>query len=288
MHTTIYHNKKFSKLSEIMISAYDRGLLLGDGLYETLRIYRGQAVLFDLHWQRLYNSAAFLEIELPVTKDELARSLRELIIKNNIINDEAGVRITLTRGANERGLWPIENQNPTLLIHTFNLAPSPDEGLKVIISDIKKNHLSPLAQIKSLNYLENILVRREAYNKNADEAILLNVHESLAEASTANIFIVKDNHVLTPKISDGALPGITRAICLHLCKQIAIKIEETTLILDDLKQADEMFLTNALIQVQPIISIDGKHFDSLKENSVTQQLQWHYQQHVENLKIDPY
>lgn len=281
VHHTIYCNGQLSKTPAPLIHPHDRGFLLADGIFETLRIYQGNPVQFDRHWQRLTGSAQFLEIVIPASKNQLRQAIHQLLNANDLACADAGLRITLSRGSGERGLWPAETGKSTLLINTFALTAVPAVGSKLITATIKRNHLSPLANIKSLNYLDNILARREAVAAGADDAVLLNVAGNVAEVSTANIFIIKNNTVITPKLSDGALPGVARATILQLCQQMAINRVEDVITTHDLTVADAAFISNALLPIHPVQSCDNTHF---KTNHVlTVQLKTAYQQYINEL-----
>lgn len=273
----VYCNEKLISADEPLIFAHDRGFLLADGIFETIRLYQGKALQFDQHWQRLTGSAQFLDINVPVTRKRMRQAMQQLLTANGLATADAGLRITLSRGIDKRSLWPVASKQATLLIDTFALPTAPAAGFTLIFAAIKRNHLSPLANIKSLNYLDNILARREAINAGGDDAILLNVAGNVAETSTANIFIVTNNTVITPPLSDGALPGIARATILQLCQQMAITIEERSININDLKDADEVFVSNALLQIHPVQAIDDVNFNS---NVVSRQLHLAYQAHV--------
>jgi len=256
-----------------LIYMQDRGFLLADGIFETIRIYQGDPLQFELHWKRLSKSAQFLDIVVPTNKKQLRQAIGQLLAANELACADAGIRITLTRGPDKRGLWPTDAKQATLLISTFSLTTGPSPEFKLITASIKRNHLSPLANIKSLSYLDNILARREAISAGADDAVLLNVAGNVAETSTANIFMVCNDTVITPALSDGALPGIARATILQLCQQMAINIEESTIDTNHLKDADEVFVSNALLPIRAVQSIDNTRFNS---NTVSKQLQQAY------------
>ena len=173
------------------------------------------------------------------------------------------MRATLTRGSSTRGLNFPNKTKPNLFISiTKNLKPA-KLYIKAHISKYKVNELSPLSQIKTLNYLENILARQEAQDKNYDEGILLNSKNAIVSAAAANIFFVtKNNEIVTPKVVDGALPGITRDVIFEICHEEKISISEATTQLDDLKNFKEAFITNSLIEIQKISKINAIEFSS--------------------------
>jgi len=241
------------------ISIFDRGLLYGDGLFETLRTYGGEPFRLEAHLERLAQSAAFLQIPLPFEKDEIKGALRELLRRNGL--KDAYVRITLTRGR-LTGRLDLGGKEPTLLIVVREFKPYPKRyyrlGMKAIISRIRREPRSPLLQHKTLNYLPNILARAEARESGADEALFLNTAGFLTEASVSNLFLVREGQVLTPPVSAGLLPGITRAVVLEICRRNSIPAREKNLRAREAARGDEAFLTNSLMEVMPLSFLEGK------------------------------
>jgi branched-chain amino acid aminotransferase len=246
----LYYNQHFYDVDEPIVSSNDRGLLLGDGLFETIRIYAGLPIFLNRHWDRLIESAAFLEIPVPINHKKLATIINELIDKNYLKGQEASVRITLTRGEGPRGINFPPECKPTFLVSISPFFPPKEKMLSALISTIPRNEYSPLARIKSLNYLDNLLARREAEKAGFDEAILLNTAGNVCEASTANIFFIKNKIIHTPRIEDGALPGITREIILELAQKEGLQTKLISFDLKVLLSADEIFLTNSLLGVK--------------------------------------
>lgn len=267
---------------EASVSIFDRGLLYGDGLFETLRTYgpygssvwtRGKAFRLEAHLQRLAQSAAFLQIPLPFKKDEIKEALRELLRRNGL--SEAYVRITLTRGR-LTGRLDLHAKEPTLLIVTREFEPYPArlyrEGMKAIISRTRRSPSSPVIQHKTLNYLPNILARAEALQSGADEAIFLNTAGFLTEATVSNLFLVKEGEVFTPPVSAGLLPGITRAVVLEICHRNSIPSREKNLRPRELARADEAFLTNSLMEIMPLCFVKGRPIGNGRVGGVTRRL----------------
>lgn len=247
-----YFNDDFCDADQPIISMSDRGFLLGDGLFETIRIYAGLPRFLNRHWDRLMESAAFLEIPVPINLEKLATIIDGLIDKNQLKEQEASVRITLTRGEGPRGInFSCENKS-TLLITISPFTPPKEKMLSGLISKIRRNEHSPLAKIKSLNYLDNILARREAEKAGFDRAILLNTAGNVCEAATANIFFIRNEIIHTPRIEDGALPGITREIILELAQKEGLHTKLISFGPKVLLSAEEIFLTNSLLGVKPV------------------------------------
>jgi branched-chain amino acid aminotransferase len=228
----------------------DRGFTLGDGLFETIRYAEGRAVRLDRHLERLRHGAGFLGIPLDRSDAEIAAGL-DAVIAAQLLT-AAVIRITLTRGPAPRGLLPPPVPAPTLMIAAAPLASPVPPAHAVIATVTRRNEASPLSRLKTLNYLDNILARREALERGADEAILLNTRGKVAEASAANLFILADGVLKTPPVEDGALPGIARAVLIERCGAI-----EASLSPDDLARAGAVFLSNSL-GLRPVAAIEGR------------------------------
>jgi branched-chain amino acid aminotransferase len=276
----IYLNGQIITTSDTHIDPSDRGLLLGDGIFETMRAYQGRIFRLDDHLGRLHQGADFLGIPIPLSKDELARGLHATLEANQLSQRDASLRLTLTRGPGPRGLLPPPEPTPTILITAAPLTQTTFPPAVAIIASIRRNEHSPLANIKSLNYLDSILARQEAEIQGADEAILLNTAGNLAEASAANQFVVINGILHTPPIHDGALPGITRAVVLELAKQLGIPAQEPTLTREDLFTAQEAFLTNSLIEIRPLVQVDHHVLGNGEIGNITRQLQSAYREAV--------
>jgi branched-chain amino acid aminotransferase len=231
------------------IDPADHGFTLGDGLFETLAVRQGQIVRLDAHRARFKTGCETLGLPwLPV---DLKAIIEAVCAANNFA--DAAARITLTRGIATRGLVPAPAQTkPTLLVTTAPLPGAPPPARCIIAAVTRRNEFSPLARVKSLNYLDGILARREAVARGANEAILLNTAGRVAETTVSNIFIVKNGLIYTPPVEDGALPGIMRATVLA-----AYDCIQKSLMPDDIVKADGVFLTNSL-GIRTLASIDGK------------------------------
>lgn len=264
----IFLNNKFIPAEQANISVADRGFLLGDGLFETMRSYNGKVLFLEQHWQRLTKSAKFLEIPLIHNVEEIKNIVEDLLKHNQLAQKEAAVRITVTRGISERGLAFPKISQPTLLIAAFPYQ-SVSKDYKLIVSSIRRNEFSPLSQIKCLNYLDNILAYQEALKQQADDAIMLNTQGHVACTTTANIFMVKNEILFTPKITDGALPGIMRGAILKLMTELNISGHEESTTLENLKDADEVFITNSLRGINKISIIDDV---VMKDKIITEKL----------------
>jgi branched-chain amino acid aminotransferase len=236
------------------IGPQDRGLTLGDGLYETLRCAGGIPRFARLHLARLRRGAAVLDIAMPFDEMQILQALARTLAANRLA--DAVLRLTLTRGPGARGLMPPADAKPTLLIAASPSAKLAAETSAVICRSTRRNEHSPLAAIKSLNGLDNILARMEAAKQGAEEAILLNTQGDVAEASAANIFVLTGGKWLTPPLQDGALPGIFRSLCL--ARQAA---SECRIAAADLSSAQSICLGNAL-GVRAVATLDGRAIET--------------------------
>lgn len=233
--------------SAARISPLDRGFTLGDGLFETLRVKDGAVLRVTAHLARLAAGAAVLGLPLPAL--DLAGALTGTAAANGIA--DGALRLTLTRGPGPRGVLPPAEPHPTLVITAAPAGPALSPTRLVIAGGTRRNERSPLAQVKSLNYLDGILARQEAARRGADDAILLNTRERVAETSIANLFAVVDGVLVTPPLADGVLPGIMRA------EVLAAGAIERSLTTEELMQAEEAFLTSAL-GIRPVREVEGR------------------------------
>jgi branched-chain amino acid aminotransferase len=241
------------------IDPADRGFTLADGLFETLRAYRGKPFRLEDHLLRLESSAQALGIPLLFDAVRIAEAVVELLQANALTEGDAAIRITATRGTGPRGLLPPADVKPTLMITTTGYAPLPDTCSAAIV-EIRRNEGSPLSRMKSLGYLDNVLAAREAADRGAEEAILMNNAGRVAGAARANVFAVRDGRLLTPPLSDGVLPGIARRVVLDLAAALRIPTEEASLSPADLAGAAEIFLTNSLFEIRSVGRLDDRAF----------------------------
>ncbi len=239
----------------------DRGFLLGDGLFETCKVQNGQIEFFDEHYERLAHSANALMIPFEYEPSAFKKMCVDLIKINELENNPASMRITLTRGIGLRGINLPEKPNTTLLITTSPYhAPATKHPIRAMITSITRNPSSPITKFKTLNYLEPILARQEAQENGFDEGIMLNTDGYITECSVANIFIIENNEIITPSIESGILPGIMRNHVISICRKNGYQIFEKLVSVDDIMNADAVFQTNSLIGVQAISHVNKKNF----------------------------
>ncbi|MBI5426680.1 MAG: aminotransferase class IV [Nitrospinae bacterium] len=256
----VFLNGFYVGLEEARVSVLDRGFCYGDGLFETMRSYGGTIFRLGLHFDRLWRSAGLLNLPLPLTRMELA-SIVETTLKFNSC-PEAYVRITLTRGESAPGLLVDDNASPTLVVFVKPFDPVPDEwrrdGVAVALFPSSACRTGGLAaQVKSCNYLSQIVLRNEARKRGSAEALLLDDGGHVTEGTTSNIFLVADGVLKTPPANQYVLPGITRQVVMEIARAMDLPCFEENLTLDDLRRADEVFLTNTGIEVLPVSRIDG-------------------------------
>ena len=261
MAPKIWLDGKLVDEAHATISVFDHGLLYGDGVFEGIRVYNRRLFELDAHINRLYKSASGIRLEIPLSRHKLTRAVEETVEANAVI--DGYVRLVVTRGVGTLGLNPFVCEQPRVFIIADNIQLYPEElyekGMKVISATTMRNH--PLAvppQVKSLNYLNNILAKIEALDNNVPEAIMYNHQGYVAEATGDNVFIVRAGVIFTPPVQAGALEGITRAVVIRLAKEEGIEVVERNLTRFDLYSCDELFLTGTAAEVIGIVEIDGR------------------------------
>ena len=276
MTRSIWMNGTLVALEDATVSVFDHGLLYGDGCFEGIRVYGGTAFKLQEHVDRMQASAAQLYLDPPYTADELIEAIEQTIEANRI--NDGYVRVVYTRGKGSLGLNPFSCEHPSCIIIADTITLYPPEmytdGMAVIIA---KRPRVPIAcldpQIKSLNYLNNILAKVEAIEAGVLEAIMLNTDGNVAECTGDNIFLVKDGTVTTPDTSAGMLHGITRQFVIdEVAPACGYTVLEQLVTKDDLFAADEIFLTGTAAEVIGVRSIDDIDVGSGAVGPITTQL----------------
>jgi branched-chain amino acid aminotransferase len=271
----IYIDGKFYPEEEAKVSVFDHGLLYGDGVFEGIRAYEGRIFKLEEHLRRLEDSAKAILLKIPLDRDEMRTAVLETCKRNKM---KAGyLRLVVTRGKGYLGLSPDRCKKPTVIIIASELELYPEkyyrEGLRVVTVPTWRN--SPAAldpAIKSLNYLNNILAKIEGQQAGAQEVILLNPQGMVAECSGDNIFLIRDQVLITPKLSSGALNGITRNTVLEIAQEAGWKTREDDVRRYDLFTAEEMFLTGTGAEVIPVVDVDGRTIGTGKPGKHTADL----------------
>ncbi|MCX5696255.1 MAG: branched-chain-amino-acid transaminase [Candidatus Omnitrophica bacterium] len=272
----IYINGKFYEKNEAKVSVFDHGLLYGDGVFEGIRSYNRLVFKLREHIDRLFESAKSIMLNIPLSKEELIKATVLTLKKNNL--KDSYIRLVVTRGEGDLGLDPRKcNGNATIIIITDKINLYPDkfykQGLKIITVPTIRNLPEALnPQIKSLNYLNNILAKIEATNAGCDEAIMLDSLGYVAECTGDNIFIVKDKHLYTPPQCMGTLRGITRDAVLEIARKEKTPAHEHVITRHEVYISDECFLTGTAAEIVPVVMVDGRVIGDGKPGKVTSAL----------------
>lgn len=271
----IWLDGKLVDRQDAKVSVFDHGLLYGDGVFEGIRVYGGKVFEFAAHIRRLYESARAIRLDIPMESDEMCRAVEETVQANNI--KSGYIRLVVTRGAGDLGLNPFLCKKASVFIIADHIKLYPEEfyekGMKVISAVTVRNHpLSLPPQVKSLNYLNNILAKIEALDAGAGEAIMYNHEGFVAEATGDNVFVVRGGIIYTPPVQAGSLEGVTRAVVIRLAKADGLEVIEKNLTRFDLYVSDEVFLTGTAAEVIGVVTIDGRTIGDGKPGSVTRLL----------------
>ncbi|MFZ6007916.1 MAG: branched-chain-amino-acid transaminase [Nitrospirota bacterium] len=255
----VYLNNKIVPASDAKVSAFDHGFLYGDGIYETMRVYDGVVFMLDEHIERLYRSASLIGLAIPKKIPDIKIAIYETLKANSLTN--AYVRLTISRGYGPIGLDPDLCKEPTFVVMTNEFKSYPksyyEEGIKLTVASVRRNLREALnPQIKSLNFLNNILAKIEAKQAGAYEAIMLNAAGHLTEGTISNIFFVKDGILCTPSVECGILDGITRALVIDLALKNGLEVKEGEFAPEELYTASEVFITNTTMEVMPARRVD--------------------------------
>ena len=280
MEQIVYLNGALVPRGQAVISPFDLGFLYGYGLFETMRAYSGHIFRLGIHMERLRRSAAL--IGLPLDVFDLEKACYDTLKANNLA--DARIRLTVSIGEGEAIPDPPKHPKPTVLVIATSYTPPSTEvyrnGYKAVVSPIHQNSQSPLSHLKTVNYLNQFLARREAKEKGADEAILLNERGFLCEGSTNNVFLVSKGNLVTPNEESGCLPGITRQTVIELASELGIRVTEREVRLEELLNADEAFLTSSLIELMPLTEVNSEPIDRGKRSKITERLMSAYKEAV--------
>jgi branched-chain amino acid aminotransferase len=273
----VYIDGRLVDKENAKISVLDHGLLYGDGIFEGIRAYNGRVFRLKEHLERLWSSAKAINLTIPIQKKEIEKAIIKTLLANKL--SEAYIRLIITRGCGDLGIDPKScTMSPSIIIITSNVSLYPEEfyinGMEVVTTSIRRirqDSLSP--NVKSLNYLNNILAKMQAAKSGVMEAIMLNAEGYVVECTSDNIFLVKDDIVYTPSAADGALMGITRDAVMELAKnKLKVPVKEERISVYDVYTADECFLTGTAAEIIPIIAVDSRQISDSKPGKITLKL----------------
>jgi branched-chain amino acid aminotransferase len=272
----VYINGTLYEKKDAKISVFDRGFLYGDGVFEGIRSYSRLVFKLKEHIERLYESAQSICLEIPLTKEKMITAVCDTLKANRLEN--AYIRLIVSRGQGDLGLDPRKcHGKATVVIITDTIALYPErlykEGLEIITVPTIRNLPEALnPQIKSLNYLNNILAKIEAVNCGYEEAIMLDALGYVAECTGDNIFIVKKNELYTPPQCMGTLRGITRDTVLEIASNKDIAVHEHVITRHEVYIADECFLTGTAAEIIPVVKVDGRKIGQGKPGKLVSRL----------------
>ncbi len=276
MKKLIYIDGSFMPENRAAISPLDAGFLFGEGLFETIRTYHGQPFLLDDHLARLRQGLQKLAIPEPQNLQQSPAITSELLVANRLTQEPGVIKLIVSRGNTEIGN-PDKTLAPTLVIRATKLDLESirrrQQGMRALLLPWCRDRQNPLLAVKSLGYLENRYGLNEAHRKGFDEGIFINQEGELCEGSFSNLFLIRGESLLTPPLTAGLLPGITRAFILNTAKQLHIDCQETPLYERDLKKCDGAFLTSSLMEMAPLIELSGHKFNPDKTSKLLNTLQ---------------
>lgn len=269
----VYINGKFFEKNDAKISVFDHGFLYGDGVFEGIRVYERLIFKAWEHIERLYESAHSIMLKIPMSKDQVAQAMVRTLKENKLEN--AYVRLIVSRGEGDLGLDPRKCKGKeTVVIIADKITLYPDklyrEGMDIItVATARNAHEALNPQIKSLNYLNNIMAKIEANNSGYEEALMLNDQGYVAECTGDNIFIISKGELYTPPECMGALRGVTRDTVLEIARKLGIKVHEHVFTRHELFISDECFLTGTAAEIIPVVRVDGRLIGEGKPGRIT-------------------
>lgn len=268
----IHLDGKLVPESEAKISVFDHGLLYGDGCFEGIRIYNGRVFRLTEHLVRLYESARSICLTIPISIEEMEKATVETVAANNL--RDGYIRLVITRGAGPLGLNPYQCPKAGIIIIASGITLYPKEkyetGLNLITCATRRPTPAALSpQVKSLNYLNNIMAKIECIQAGCEEGIMLNEQGYVSECTGDNIFVLKNGQVYTPTIASGALNGITRQAVIEVMREMGLQVHEVTMTRHEIYTADECFLTGTAAEVIPAVQYDRRLIGDGKPGKLT-------------------
>jgi len=275
MGLIIYLNGEYVPEEQAVVSVFDHGLLYGDGIFEGIRAYHNHVFKLEEHLVRLYESARSIGLSIPLSMAEMGEVVVETCRRNNL--RDAYIRLVVTRGRGDLGLDPRKCPAPTVFCIAASIQLYPEElyakGMELVTVPTRRN-LSEACnpQVKSLNYLNNILAKMEASLMGAPEGLLLNQEGYVAEATGDNIFIVKNGVLITPPPEAGILVGVTRNTIMQIAREKGIPVVEKLFTRHAIYTADECFLTGTAAEAIPVVKLDGREIGGGRPGEMTWEL----------------
>ena len=272
MGLKVYINGEYFEKNAAKISVFDHGLLYGDGVFEGIRSYDRLVFKLEEHVNRLYESSQGIMLDIPLSKKDMVKAVVETLKLNKL--DNAYIRLVVTRGIGDLGLDPRKCESASIIVITDNIKLYPEklykEGLAIITVPTPRNMPEALnPQIKSLNYLNNILAKIEALNSGYEEALMFTAHGYVAECTGDNIFIIKDNNLITPPAYLGILKGITRGCVMDIARKAGMAVKEDVITRHNIFTADECFLTGTAAEIIPVVGLDKRVIGDGKPGKIT-------------------
>jgi D-alanine transaminase len=277
----VYLNGEYLPLDQARVSVLDRGFLFGDGVYEVIPVYGGRPLRLEEHLTRLENSLAGIRMQPPLAWDQWKAILDKLIVGT----EDQSVYLQVTRGAAPKRdhAFPETPVPPTIFAMRNSIAPIPASGASAItVDDIRWKW----CHIKAITLLGNILMRQIAVDEGCAEAILIKDGYAI-EGAASNLFVVLNGVIITPPKTNDILPGITRDIAVEIARENAIALEERAISVDELKRAEEVWVSSATREILPIVQLDGKPVGNGKPGAVWDRMNALYQQHKALLRKAP-
>lgn len=276
----VFLNGELIDADKAQIPVTDSSFLYGIGLFETLRTVRGRVFRFDDHLARLNAAAQALSIRNQYTDTDIADAIRRLLQANELT--DARIRLSLSNGPIQPDGLPVAH----LFITAAPYAPYPKDyytkGVRVILTDHRQNSKDPYAGRKTTCYGPRLSVLRDAHQRLAAEAVWFTTENTLAEGCISNIFLVRDNALFTPPLDTPVLDGIARKTVIEIAAQYDIPVRQTALAIDDLLAADEVFLTNVIMQILPVVAIEAHTVSEGKPGALTARLMQYYDDRLMN------
>jgi branched-chain amino acid aminotransferase len=274
--SVVYVDGEWVPKSKASISVFDHGMLYGDGVFEGIRVYGGVVFQFKEHLDRLYSSARSIKLKIPMNPPDMTAAVVETLKRNSL--KDAYIRLVVTRGVGDLGVDPRHCKRSSVIIISESVDPTfgivtKQKGISTIISSVRRDAVDATThEIKSLNYLNSVLAKLEAVDAGADDALMLDRNGFVSEATTTNLFIVKDGDIFTPPSTAGILPGVTRKRIIHLAKELGYTVVEKGITPYDVTSADEAFLTGTLSEIVPLVKVKGIDVGDGKVGPITRKI----------------